>query len=82
MFIGWTNKGVYYDISYKNDARRRQTYSVETHMQKNKNQLDATYCFITLLISSTCFENCYAHHQGLTTIVLITTWTVRFFKDE
>jgi len=32
---------------------------------KNKNQLDATYCFIILMIRSTCFGHCYAHHQEL-----------------
>jgi len=40
---------------------------------KNKNQLDATYCFIILMIGSTCFGHYYAHHQELTTVVLITT---------
>ena len=39
-------------------------------MLKNKNQLDATYCFIVLLIGSTCFGQYYAHHQELTTIML------------
>ena len=38
-----------------------------------KNQLDATYYFIVLLIDSTCFGHCYAHHQELATIMLITT---------
>ena len=36
---------------------------------KNKNQLDATYYFIVLLIGSTCFGHYYAHHQELTTIM-------------
>jgi len=30
-----------------------------------KNQLDATYYFIVLLIGSTCFGHYYAHHQEL-----------------
>ena len=38
---------------------------------KNKNQLDATYYFIVLLIGSTCFGHYYAHHQELMTIMLI-----------
>jgi len=46
---------------------------------KNKNQLDATYFFIMLMIGSTCFGHCYAHHLELTTIVVITTWAVRLF---
>ena len=41
-----------------------------------KNQLDATYYFIVLLIGSTCFAHYYAHHQELTTIMLITTMVV------
>ena len=36
---------------------------------ENKNQLDATYYFIVLLIGSTCFGHYYAHHQVLTTNV-------------
>ena len=40
---------------------------------KNKNQLDVTYYFIVLLIGSTCFGHYCAHHQELTTIMLITT---------
>ena len=45
---------------------------------KYKNQLDATYYFIVLLIGSTCFGHCYAHHQELATIMLITTLVVSF----
>jgi len=40
---------------------------------ENKNQLDATYYFIVLLVGSTCFGHYYAHHQELATIMLITT---------
>jgi hypothetical protein len=36
---------------------------------KNKNQLDATYYFIVLLIGPTCFGHYYVHHQELTTIM-------------
>ena len=45
---------------------------------KNKNQIDATYYFIVLLIDSTCFGHYYAHHQELATIMLITTLVVSF----
>ena len=48
---------------------------------KNNNQLDATYYFIILLIGSTCFGHCYAHHQELATIMLIATLVVSFCKD-
>ena len=41
-----------------------------------KNQLDATYYFIALLIGSTCFGHYYAHHQKLANIMLITTLVV------
>jgi len=45
---------------------------------KNKNQIEATYYFIVLLIGSTCFGHYYAHNQELTTIMLITTLVVSF----
>jgi len=48
---------------------------------KNKNQLDATYYFIVLLIGSTCFGHYYAHHQELATKMLITTLVVSLYKD-
>ena len=44
---------------------------------KNKNQVDATYYFIVLLIGSTCFGHYYVHHQEFTTIMLITTLVFR-----
>jgi len=43
-----------------------------------KNQLDATYYFIVLLIGSTCFGHYYARHQELATVMLITTLVVSF----
>ena len=43
-----------------------------------KNQLDATYYFIVLLIGSTCFRHYYAHHRELATMMLITTVVVSF----
>jgi len=49
--------------------------------EEYKSQLDATYYFIVLLISSTCFGHYYAHHQELATIMLITTLVVSFCKD-
>ena len=48
---------------------------------KNKNQIDATYYFIVLLVGSTCFGHYYAHHQELATIMLITTLVVSFVKS-
>jgi len=44
-----------------------------------KNQLDATYYFIVLLIGSTCFGHYYAHHQELATTMLITTLVISIF---
>jgi len=51
---------------------------LNTFLLKDKNQLDATSRCITLTICSTCFGQFYAHHQELTTTVLITTYAVRF----
>ena len=48
---------------------------------KNKNQLDATYYCVVLLIGSTCFGHYYAYHQELATIMLITTLVVSFCTD-
>jgi len=47
---------------------------------KSKNQLDATYYFIVLLIGLTGFGDYYAYHQ-LRIIMLITTLVVLFCKD-
>jgi len=47
-------------------------------LYKNKNQIDATYYFIVLLIGSICFGHYYAHHQELAIMMLITTLVVSF----
>ena len=41
-----------------------------------ENQLDATECFIALIIRSTCFGHLYAHHQELETILVLLPHTV------
>jgi len=46
-----------------------------------KNQLDATYYFIVLLIGPKCFGHYYAHHYDLATMMLIVTLVVSFFID-
>jgi len=46
--------------------------------EESKNQLDATWYFIVLLIGSTCFKHYYAHHQELAAMMLITTSVVSF----
>ena len=38
---------------------------------EEETQLDATQCFIELVICSTCFRHVYAHHQELATILLV-----------
>ena len=38
---------------------------------EKKNQLDATECFIALMICLTCFGHFYAHHQELETICVL-----------
>jgi len=40
-------------------------------VEKKKKQLDVTVCFIAFMISSTCFEYFYAHHQELFSSLLI-----------
>jgi len=41
-----------------------------------KNQVDATYYFIVLLIGATCFGHYYPHQQELATTMLITILVV------
>ena len=41
------------------------------------NQLEATECFIALIICSTCFGHLYAHHQELETVLVL--WCVIFW---
>jgi len=43
---------------------------------EKRNQLDVTACFIALMITSTCFEHFYAHHQELETIRVLLPPTV------
>jgi len=38
---------------------------------REENQLDATECFIALMICSTCFGHLCAHHQELETILVL-----------
>ena len=40
-------------------------------MRTEENQLDATACFIALVICSTCFGHLYVHHQQLETILVL-----------
>ena len=39
--------------------------------RREENQLDATECFIAIIICSTCFGRSYAHHQELETILVL-----------
>jgi len=39
--------------------------------RREENQIDATECFIALIICSTCFGHLYAHHQELETILVL-----------
>ena len=41
------------------------------YKRREENQLDATECFIALIIYSTCFTHLYAHHQELETIIVL-----------
>ena len=38
---------------------------------EEENQLNATHCFVELVICSTCFGHEYAHHQEPATILLL-----------
>jgi len=45
----------------------------DIHISKRReeNQLDATECFIALIICSTCFGHLYVHHQELETVLVL-----------
>jgi hypothetical protein len=50
---------------------------VGKHKRREEKQLDATECFIVLIICSTCFGHFYAHHQELETILYLLSHMVR-----
>ena len=61
-------------------AARQKTLAASTnvtltqtkfHSRREENQLDATECFIAIIICSTCFGHSYAHHQDLETILVL-----------
>jgi len=41
------------------------------YKHREENQLDATECFIALIMCSPCFGHLYAHHQELQTILVL-----------
>jgi len=41
------------------------------YKRREENQLDATECFIALIICSTCFGHIYGHHQELETVFVL-----------
>jgi hypothetical protein len=41
------------------------------YKRREENQLDATECFIAIIICSTCFGHLYAHHQERKTILVL-----------
>jgi len=43
----------------------------EVSKRTGENQLNATECFIAIIICSTCFGHSYAHHQELETILVL-----------
>jgi len=53
-------------------------HNLELKNWRIKNQLDATYYFIVLLIDLTYFGRYYVHHQELATMMLLTTLVVSF----
>ena len=54
------------------------TYKFPFSVQKRReeSQLDATECFIAIIIYTTCFGHSYAHHQDLETMLVLLPHTV------
>ena len=46
------------------------------YKRREENQLDATACFIALIIYSTCFGHLHSHHQELETILVLLPYMV------
>jgi len=46
-------------------------FRASQYKRRKENQLEATECFIALIICSTCFGQLYAHHQELETILVL-----------
>ena len=55
----------------KTDHFTSELKNLADHMHREENQLDATECFIALIICSTCFGRLYTHHQELETILVL-----------
>jgi hypothetical protein len=47
------------------------------YKRREEHQLDATECFIALIICSTYFGHLYAHHQEFETIIVLLPHMVR-----
>ena len=56
------------DIFNSKSILHLQSVSRFAYLRREENQLDATECFIALIIRSTCFGHLYAHRQDLETI--------------
>ena len=41
------------------------------YKRREENQIDATECFIEIIICSTCFGHLYVHHQEFETILVL-----------
>jgi len=57
---------------YKNSFQcHKKNQNATLYKCREESQLDATECFIALIICSTCFGHLYAHHQELKTILVL-----------
>jgi len=77
LFINW------YFVSLNESVMRKKWSCPRYHKlvfseESKKNQLDATWYFIVLLIGSTSFKHYYAHHQELATMMLLSTLVLSF----
>jgi len=52
-------------------------WTIYMYKRREESQLDATECYIALIICSTCFGHLYAHHQELETILVLLLHMVR-----
>ena len=66
-----SNRIKYGGTKHKERERERERETAIGVQRREGNQLDATECFIALIICSTCFGHSYAHHQELESIFVL-----------
>ena len=81
MFHRVISRSYVIDVPQSGDVSRdrfshKWFVNMESFKRREENQLDATECFIALIICSACFGHLYAHHQELEAILVLLPYMV------